>query len=290
MIRLSVLFLAAWACHAQVSAQVSLNNGVSVGIAARSDNGAPVALQPDLEPASGDSFYRIFRDENNLAVFAYQLEVARTSDGESIRVTAKPATADFAARFPNADGGKPTPTLSSNLASPALDSGQSFTIPIPVNPGLGQTITDVVQVRIGEHGGVNNGAAHPAGIRFSGLKVFIQGKLVSPEGAGGEVAGRYAMFYLPGHGGYFFSANASEPPPFADVGIVNGKRLTFNIDNEMYDCAADASILVHAANGQLWVYHNPNYKPAGNWTKTDLSNSREEFFTGAADSMRWWIQ
>jgi hypothetical protein len=288
MMRIALLFATAACCYSQVSARVALSNGVQVSVTTRSDNGPP-KLQISLEPATGDSFYRIFRDENNLAVFAYELQVARTADGQGIRATAKPAEEDFAARFPNADGGKPTPTLSTALESPVLHSGESFSIPIPSNPGLGQTLNDIVQVQLGERGGANNGAAGPARIRFSGLNVRINGQLASPSEGGADVAGKYTMFYLPGHGGYFFSANADEPPPFLHIGVVDGKHLTFTIDNEMYDCAANAPILGQLSSGQLWVYHNPDYKPAGNWTKSDPTNPREEFFTAASDSTRWWM-
>ncbi|HEX5228672.1 MAG TPA: hypothetical protein VFW44_13225 [Bryobacteraceae bacterium] len=275
---------------AQVSANVSLSNGVQLSIATHTDNGATPAWNASLEPATGNSFYRIFRDENNLAVFAYELEVVRTSDGENLRVTAKLATDDFARRFPNADGGKPTPTLSTAMQSPVLSSGQTFTIPIPTNPGLGQNLTDVVQVRLAQRGGGTAGGQGSAQIRFSGLKVSINGNPASPQGAGADVAGKYAMFYIPGHGGYFFSAEPTEPAPFAHVGVVDGKRLTFTIDNEMYVCSADSPILVHSDGGQVWVFHNPSYKPAGNWTKNDPASPRDEFFAAAADSMKWWLQ
>jgi hypothetical protein len=291
MMRITLLLLAAAAsCSGQVSARVSLSNGIQLTVATRSENATPVKLKTSLEPASGDSFYRIFRDENDLAVFAYELEVARTPDGLNFRVTAKSATEDFAARFPNADGGKPTPTLSSPLQSPLLSSGEGFTIPIPTDPGLGQTLTDRVQIRLGQRGGGNDGAAGSANIRFSGLKVSIHGQPSSPSSAGADVAGRYAMFYIPGRGGYFFSTEAVDQPPFIDVANVDGKHLTFTVDNENYDCTASAPILVQADRGQLWVRHDPDYKPAGNWTKSDPSNSRDEFFTAAADSVQWWLQ
>jgi hypothetical protein len=289
--RITLLLLAAAVlCRAQDSARVSLSNGVQLTISARSDNGAPVALKTSLEPASGDSFYRIVRDENNLAVFAYELEVARTADGQNFRVTARAATEAFATKYPNADGGKPTPTLSSPLESPLLSSGEGFTIPIPTNPGLGQTLTDRVQILLGQRGGSNDSASASAQIRFSGLKVYIQGKSASPSGAGADVAGRYAMFYIPGRGGYFFSTEAVDERPFVQGAVVDGKHLTLTVDNETYDCTASAPILVHADRGQLWVYHDPNYKPVGNWTKTDPQSSRDEFFTAASDSMQWWIQ
>jgi hypothetical protein len=287
----AVLLPAAFACHAQTTAGVSLSNGVQLTITNRTGNATPLTLKSSLEPASGDSFYRIFRDENNLAVFAYELEVVRTQDGQNFRVTARPATEAFATRYPNADGGKPTPTLSTVLESPLLHSGENFTIPIPTNPGLGQDLTDVVQIRIGERGALNDGAAAgSAQIRFAGLKVYIQEKSASPTGAGSDVAGRYAMFYLPGHGGYFFSTEAVDERPFQQVGVVDGKHLTFTIDNETYDATATSPILVHSDRGELWVYHDPNYKPTGNWTKNDPASNKDQYFTAAADSMRWWVQ
>lgn len=98
------------------------------------------------------------------------------------------------------------------------------------------------------------------------------------------------MFYLPGRGGYFFSIESVDQPPFLGVGVVDGKHLTFMIDNQLYDCTANAPILVHNDRGQLWVYHDANYKPAGNWTKSDPAGSRDEFFTAASNSIQWWVQ
>lgn len=199
------------AAPAQVSSNVALSNGVQLTIEARTADGTPVALKASLEPASGDSFYRIFRDENNLAVFAYELAVTRTPDGRQFRVTAKPATVDFANRFPDADGGKPTPTLSSPLHSPVLNSGDKFVIPIPTDPGLRQTLTDTVQLELNQRGApaANAGTQSSDQIRFSALKVSIDNRPASSAGAGSVVTGRFAMFYIPGHGGYFF---ATEPP------------------------------------------------------------------------------
>jgi hypothetical protein len=288
--RLFLILVAAASAYPQVSSRVALSNGTQVSIATRSANDSPVSLKTSLAPASGDSFYRIFRDENNLAVFAYELEVARTPDGDNFRITAKPATEEFATRFPNADGGKPTPTLSAKLESPLLSSGQSFPIPIPSDPGLGQTLTDTVQIIIGQRGGTNDAVPASAQIRFADLRVFIKGQQVTPSGAGADVAGRFAMFYIPGRGGYFFSTDPVNERPFLQVGVVDGKHLTFTVDNDMYDATTSAPILVHADRGQLWVYHDPNYKPSGNWTKADLASNREEFFTAASDSLQWWVQ
>jgi hypothetical protein len=294
----TLMLAAAISTFAQVSSNVALSNGVQLTINTRAGDGTPVSLKASLEPASGNSFYRIFRDENNLAVFAYELAVERTPDGQQFRVTAKAATEGFAARFPNADGGKPTPTLSSPLESPLLSSGNNFVIPIPSDPGLHQTLTDTVQIRLGQRGAATAaaGSEQSEQIRFSALKVSVNNQPASPSGAGGLVAGRFAMFYIPGHGGYFFSMEAppgnsvADQRQFEQIGIVDGKHLKFTVENVAYDCASDAPILTRSERGQLWVYYDANYKPAGNWTKSDPASSRDEFFTAAADSVQWWLQ
>src|SRR5207253_9206746 len=107
--RTALTLLAAMAsgCLAQSSSVISLSNGVQLRI---TRSGGEKALTSQLDPASGNSFYRIYRDDTGLAVFAYQLAVERTPDGDQFRVTARPAGEDFASRFPNADLGKPVPT------------------------------------------------------------------------------------------------------------------------------------------------------------------------------------
>jgi hypothetical protein len=103
-----------------------LSNGVEITITAKSDRGISAALKVNFEPATGNSFYRIYRDENNLAIFAYELLVECTSDGDHFRATVQPVGDEFAAKFPNADGGKPTPTLSEPRTSALLASGDQF--------------------------------------------------------------------------------------------------------------------------------------------------------------------
>jgi len=283
---IALLLMPVAGSFAQLSSGVSLSNGVQLRIATTS-----TSLKAQLEPASGNSFYHIFRDENDLAVFAYELAVDRTPDGEQFRITAKPAGSEFAARFPNADGGKPTPTLSTTLESPLLASGGQFTVDIPTNPGLGENVTDSIQVQVNQRGApVSDAEAEAAQLRFAGLKIYINGKLASPSGPGATVQGRYTMFYLPGLGAYFFSTEPMDRRGFVQIGSVDRTTLQFTLENENYACKSDKQILVHSAQGELWVYHDPNYKTAGNWTNSaGASRSRDQFFAAASDSLDWWL-
>jgi len=281
------MLLAATKGFAQVSSNVSLSNGVQLTITCNSN---PSALKIDLEPASGNSFYRVFRDENNLAIFAYQLQVERTSDGDHFRLTAKPAGDDFAAKFPNADGGKPTPTLPEPRVSPLLASGDKFTIDIAVIPGVADNLSDTVQIRLNARGASSEPASQAAApLRFVGLKVQINGQLVSASGPGATVAGRYVMFYVPGHGAYFLSSEQVESPAFVKIGVVDHTHLRFTLDNETYDSDSDAPILRSSDRGEIWVFNDPDYKPSGNWTSSNPGTQRDEFFAAASDSLKWWL-
>lgn len=285
--RILAPLVAALSCCAQDNpSSVSLSNGITVAIAHSS-----TVLKVSMEPASGNSFYRIFRDENNLAVFAYELQVDRTPDGQ-VRVLAKPAGSEFAAKFPNADGGKPTPTLSQTLESPALGDGGEFTVPIPTQPGLDENLTDTIQVQISAPAAAVSGTALQNGqLRFRSLRVYINNKLASPPGPGATVQGRYVMFYLPGRGAYFFSAAPVNDARFAQIGAVDGPSLQFMLSNENFLCKSDAPILANAATGQIWAYHDPNYKPTGNWTNTEPNDgSQIEFFAAGSNSLSWWLR
>jgi hypothetical protein len=273
-------------CVGQLSSTVSLSNGVQLRIATSS-----TSLKVKLEPASGNSFYHVFRDENDLAVFAYAIQVDRTPDGEQFRISAKPATTEFAARFPNADAGKPTPTLSTVLESPLLTSGGQFTVDIPTNPGLAENVTDTIQIQVNQRGApVSEADTQAAKVRFAGLKVSINGRLSSTNGSSTVVQGRYAMLYVPGRGAYFFSEEPVTRRAFLHAGVVTRNTLQFTLDNVEYTCKSDSPILVHSDEGQLWVYHDPNYKPAGNWTRdSNSSGSSDQFFTAASDTLDWWL-
>ncbi len=279
------------AAFGQFSSTVSLSNGIGLEMLTQPQPSAASGLKAEIQPASGNSFYRIYRDENNLAVFVYELAVEQTSDGTQFRVTARPAGDEFAARFPNADAGKPAPTLSEAIESPLLNSGERFSIDIPTDPGLQLAIADVVRIQLNQRGtAAETGVQSSAQLRLATLSVRADDRLLSSGAAGAIVAGRYVMFYVPGRGGYFFSTEPVSAPPFAQIGVVDGTKLHFTLDNQEYECESEEPILLKSEGGQIWVYHDPNYKPAGNWTKSDpREGSRDQFFTAASDSLNWWL-
>jgi hypothetical protein len=267
---------------AQVSSTVSLNNGVQLEITAHL--GQPTGeetLKVEMTRASGNSFYRMFRDQNQLIVFAYELSVNLTQAGDALRATAKPVETEFAARFPNADAGKPVPSLSSDHEMGPLSSGQSADIGLFEIPGMGLKVSETIRVRMSQESAA--GALH-----FTGLRVSIAGGPASPPPPG-SVAGRYAMFYIPGRGGYFFATEDPGHAGFVKAGNVDRTEMRFTLDNENYVCTASAPILGPNASSDLWVFHDAKYRPAGNWTRASQT-AQDQFYMAAADSLNWWLQ
>ncbi len=241
----------------------------------------------EMQPSTGKSFYRVFHDQNNLAVYAYELMVDRSDD--QYHLTVRAAGDKFAQLHPEADGGKPVPTLSAPLEFPDVRSGQPFSFDVFNTPGQGEKVTDTVTLTIDQ-----GAASHGGSLRFGNLRVFIN-KTLSPGAASSiTVSGKYAMFYIPGQGGFFFSSESIPGKPFVEAGWVDRDRMQFTIDNVTYDANSSAPILTQSDRGELWVYHDPNYLPAGNWTKPlndpTAENRPPGFFTAASNTLSWWIQ
>jgi hypothetical protein len=239
--------------------------------------------------ASGDSFYRIFRDQNSLAVFAYELGVSLSETGNAVEFSAKPVETEFAARFPNADGGKPVPTLSEVHALPPLDAG-SAEIGLFELQGVGLRVVDTVSVDL-EASGTGSGGA-PDRIHLAGLKLKVNDTALRVDGPGESVTGRYAMIYIPDRGGFILSAQPVASPGFVKVGSIDGTKLTFTWNNETIQADASVPILSGSGAGELWINFDASYRPEGNWTKRrtpDGVSESDEFFAAASDSLGWWL-
>ena len=103
------------------------------------------------------------------------------------------------------------------------------------------------------------------------------------------------MFYIPRRGGYFFSTQYTAGMAFVKAGSIEGNQMHFELNNEVYDCVSSGPILGGGGTGEIWAYHDPAYKPVGNWT-SDLKSGplsrdgSEQFFTAASDSLSWWVR
>jgi hypothetical protein len=278
---------------AQAVSTVAISNGVQLKIAAQL--GHPTGqetLTVEMSRASGDSFYRVFRDQNGLAVFAYELAVSLSSAGDALTLTAKPVETTFAEKFPDADGGKPVPTLSSIEALEPIGSGSRAEIGLFELQGMGLRVVDTAEVVLGPSPEAA-GTTSPNRLHLADVKLKIDGMALEQTGPEGSVMGQYGMIYVPGRGAFLLSSGPVAAQGFVNTGMIDGSRLEFVWNNETYEADSSVPILGVEGSGELWVRFDPSYRPSGNWTKTrspeDLAPATEEFFVAASDSLGWWL-
>jgi hypothetical protein len=217
--------------------------------------------------------------------------VSLSEAGDALGLTAKPAEVEFAAKFPNADGGKPVPTLSAARPLPPLYSGNHAEIGLFELEGQGLRVIDTVETKLDSS--AETASASSGRLRLAALKLRINGTPVQGGDSHGAVSGRYAMIYVPGRGAFILSAEPVTGRGFVKAGSIDGNKLNFVWNNDSYEADANAPILGSAETGELWVYLDASYQPSGNWTKTrspdDHRPASEEFFTAASDSPSWWL-
>jgi hypothetical protein len=139
----------------------------------------------------------------------------------------------------------------------------------------------------------NQGRNTAGPLRLADLRCSVNRSPVAGPPPPTAVSGRFVMFYLPSKGGYFFASEPVAGKLFVNAGTIDRNHMRFNVENEDYDCTTNAAILTHADTGELWVYHDPSYKPAGNWTLAPerlARSSADEVFTAASDSLSWWLR
>lgn len=287
------LLALAFLCHRllgqPVWSSISLSNGARLRVTASYGQLTPGhSIKAEMAPASGNSFYRLFRDESGLAVYAYELMVERLPGGDGFEITQKPLAAGFEKVFPRADGGKPTPTLPQSRQF-QLRAGRALTLAVFSMPGFGAAVTERIELGIDDVQAVSRSADL---LRFADLKVRVNGVLASGAGKA-MVSGRYTMFYLKGKGAYYFAFDEPVGKGFIKAGSVDGKRMDFVLENERFECDGAQAILTVSERGQVWVYHDPAYQPEGNWLApldSPASSRVPDYFTAAADSLDWWLR
>lgn len=236
---------------------------------------------------SANSVFRVLYDRERRIVFGYELLAERVSPGDTFHVLVKPLTAEYLRNHPTetlAPGydAQHLPTFDSERELPLIVAGDQASIDLPTSSGA--NLTDTVQVSLETMQQMRAQEAATSTYRYfdmRNLKVFLNGKLITPDANRGGVAGEHILLYLPGHGAFVFT---NEPLPAYSsqrLGYVNGNKLSFSFEADNYECVTDAPILPRVENAEVWVIHDPDYQP-----KAMTKSSKDDFFTASAGAVR----
>ena len=253
-------------------AGAQFNNGIRVNITARAGSFPMGEFGHGVRVRDNEAIYREFTEKKRV-VFAYTIEVRPLPQKGRLQVTIKPTGSEYARMGGNAEAA----TFTTLRELPPMWSGDKVTIDVLENPSTGQKITDTIEV-FADAPRVDASE----GIRFSGTRVVLNGKLITNNENGGVSGDGIVMFYIPGRGSYFFSREPVPGYEFAKVGVVVGRRMDFVWNGERYEVHSDTDI---SNARELWVLHDPR-KPTGKW----FEKHEDAFLQAAAGGMKMFYR
>lgn len=258
------------ALHAKVGA--GLANGISFDIETHVQ--PPIAANLDDLISEGGvivkkAAQRYIIDRGRGMYFGYDLDAERLPDG-SFRVYIKPLTATPDQVSPR---GLKLAMIASYPEPQIVRDGEVILLPLMEGP-RGYRIVDRIQVSTRTPAG----SAFPPEKEprdFTMLDVSLQlhepmlsrnGKPLEPNGRLNlnGIGGPIVWLYVPDRGRFLLSILPHQGYAFERSGTIQGNRLTFSAAGDSYVCQTKFPILSNTGTWNLYVRHEPGYRPERN--------------------------
>ena len=171
-----------------------------------------------------------------------------------------------------------------------VNDGDTISLDLLENPKTKAKITDIIKISSKSSGfGYNYSEDKP--IRdFSVNDVYL--RIETPDiyinqkksETNSSVAGNINWIYIKGKGRFIFSFKPQPNYTFKKIGVIRNNKLSFEFKGDKYEFVSKSPILGQGGNWNLWVMHDPSYKP----------NSRKSkdpgFAFGAAGKVEYLFQ
>jgi hypothetical protein len=241
--------------------------------------------------------HRIMLDRSGRTYFGYDLLIDILPEANTYRVTFQPlAMTSALARGLSMDRWSEWIPLSAPRFPPPQNvrSGEILELTLLTNSGTGQRIVDYVSVqeprrtvspfqRPPEERDFSYATGTPRDITTSDVELRIRAPRLNVNGKEDpststrldEANGTFVWIYIQNHGRFIMSL--SPYPGFSKMGEVRGSNLTFKDGSDNYTISAASRIAPGQAAFNLYVLHQPDWKPT--YLFADLS----AFNMGAED-------
>jgi len=243
--------------------------------------------------------HRVMLDRSGRTYFGYDVLIDALPEANIYKVTFKPLvmTSRLAESWSMDRWSEWIPLSAPRFPPPqSVRSGEILELPLLTNGGTGQRIVDYVSIqellrtvspfqRPPEERDFSYATGTPRDItpsdvelRIRAPRLTVNGKLdASSSTRIDEAAGSYVWIYAQNHGRFILSL--SPHPGFSKTGEVRGSTLTFTDGSDKYTISAAARIAPGQAAFNLYVLHQPEWKPT--YPFADLS----AFNMGAEDRL-----
>lgn len=224
---------------------------------------------------AGDNrvIHRVLTDAERRVVFAYDLVINADPVTKKFSVIVLPADEAFRRSFLRdsapARAHESFATFQKSTTPQTLDDGDAVSLELLVNRESGVKIVDVVKVTFDRSilrenhldAAPKDFTLDAVSLAVKGYELTIDGTLVGKSKSKLGCAGSLLWFYVPDRGRFIFSLVPREGYSFQKIGVLDGNRIEFESNGQVYEWISESSILPNGGAWHLWVLHDPDYTP-----------------------------
>jgi hypothetical protein len=249
-------------------------DGTGLEIYSESTGSTQPSSQGEMGAGPG-GINRVVLDSSDNILFAYNLEASRGAVPGTAIIRIEPLNAAAeegmlkwkgnASHLSKLSGGH-IPTVAAVREFSSVTLGEVVTLDVLYNPATGEKIYDVLRPIKGSSPmpgtmGVNPSPSREE-ISFKDIVVKVDGKVMRAPAS--WMIGAAVRIDIPGHGAYVVAAyDPQNLPPiyaFQQLAQGDGKTLRWAMDRDKVEITSSTNVLTQAANGPLWLYHDPHYR------------------------------
>src|SRR5215213_3449098 len=217
--------------------------------------------------------HRVLTDSERRVVFAYDLSVSSDPVSKKFRLVVLPADEAFRRSFlkDNAPlrAQESFATFPRSTAPQTLDDGDAVSLELLVNRESGVKIVDVVKVTFDRsilrenylEAAPKDFTLEAMSLSVKSYELSIDGVLVGKSKSKIGCTGSLLWFYVPDRGRFIVSLTPRDGYSFQKAGVIDGNRIEFVLNGELYEWISGDTILPNGGAWNLWVLHDPSYTP-----------------------------
>ena len=250
--------------------------------ATRFANGITVATKTEITPenpqksqfinystpsAAGNIIYRIIRNDKNKTYIGYDLEAKEAGEKGKYIVSFKPLSSESAKKSAEVEG-YTAKTLPKYPDSIEVKEGDTIALDVMENPQTKEKVVDYIKIfykpatmndLFVEREAIRDFTIDDVQLKLNEFEVFADNQSILKVGGG--ATGANLTLYLKDKGQFIFSLFPRAGYELQKIGAIEGNKILLKYGGVDYKIVSSSSIVVNGGHWNLWVLHNPNFKP-----------------------------
>jgi hypothetical protein len=236
---------------------------------------APAIVESRAVTDDNQTIHRVLQDETGRFVFGYDLWISPNPSLKQFKIAIKPLDSEFERQLKLAEtaddpvGPAPISTFPKSTEPQVLDDGDAFSLDLLVNQGIGIKIVDIVKVtfdreklkELNPRNAPRDFTLDAVELSVRNYRLLVNGNVAGVGKSATGCAGNLLWFYVQGKGRFIVSLVPREGYDFHKVGVLEGNRIEFTLNDNRYEWLSSSPILPGGGSWNLWVLHDPKYEP-----------------------------